>query len=91
MKKTWIVVFFFLFCICLSGGIIVERFEQDSATLSINPSLFNGLKYRNVGPSRGGRVTAVAGIPSQADTFYMGACGGGVWKTTDYGQSWINV
>jgi photosystem II stability/assembly factor-like uncharacterized protein len=36
-------------------------------------------------------VTAVAGIPSQPDTFYMGATGGGVWKTTDYGQSWANV
>jgi len=57
----------------------------------VNPDAFSGLRYRNVGPSRGGRVTAVAGIPSQPSTFYMGACGGGVWKTTDYGQSWLNV
>ncbi len=44
-----------------------------------------------IGPSRGGRVTAVAGIAEQPATFYMGATGGGVWKTTDYGQSWLNV
>ena len=55
------------------------------------PSFFQELRYRMVGPSRGGRVTAVAGVPQQTGTFYMGATGGGVWKTTDYGQSWDNV
>ena len=48
----------------------------------------NGLAYRMVGPSRGGRVTAVAGHPSHPFTFYMGATGGGVWKTEDYGTNW---
>ena len=47
--------------------------------------------YRNVGPSRGGRVTAVAGIESDPSTYYMGATGGGMWKTTDYGKSWRNI
>jgi photosystem II stability/assembly factor-like uncharacterized protein len=53
--------------------------------------LFKDLKYRCVGPSRGGRVTTVTGIASQPSVFYMGATGGGVWKTTDYGRSWANV
>lgn len=48
-------------------------------------------QYRNLGPYRGGRVTAVAGIASQPSTFYMGATGGGVWKTEDYGTTWKNV
>jgi photosystem II stability/assembly factor-like uncharacterized protein len=52
---------------------------------------FSSLEYRNVGPYRGGRVTAVAGITTQPSTFYMGATGGGVWKTEDYGTSWQNV
>jgi photosystem II stability/assembly factor-like uncharacterized protein len=56
-----------------------------------DPSFFNGLKYRCIGPSRGGRVTTVTGIASQASVFYMGATGGGVWKTTDYGRNWVNV
>ena len=49
------------------------------------------LHYRLVGPHKGSRVTAVAGIPSQLLTFYMGATGGGVWKTTDAGETWLNV
>ena len=53
--------------------------------------LFGGLRYRYVGPSRGGRVTAVAGHTSHPSTFYMGATGGGVWKTDDYGHSWRNI
>ncbi len=54
-------------------------------------ALFKEMKYRNVGPNRGGRVTAVAGIASIPGTFYAGATGGGVWKTTDYGTTWNNV
>jgi photosystem II stability/assembly factor-like uncharacterized protein len=49
---------------------------------------FSDLSYRNVGPSRGGRVTAVAGHRAHPLTFYMGATGGGVWKTEDYGTTW---
>jgi photosystem II stability/assembly factor-like uncharacterized protein len=56
-----------------------------------DPALFRGLSYRTVGPFRGGRVTAVAGHRRQPSTFYMGSTGGGVWKTTDSGRSWINI
>ncbi|MGY8779866.1 MAG: WD40/YVTN/BNR-like repeat-containing protein, partial [Longimicrobiales bacterium] len=49
---------------------------------------FSDLSYRNVGPSRGGRVTAVAGHRDHPLTFYMGATGGGVWKTENYGTNW---
>lgn len=52
---------------------------------------FDGMKYRNVGPTRGGRVTAVAGTVAAPSTFYLGASGGGIWKTEDYGTSWNNV
>ncbi len=52
---------------------------------------FSALEFRELGPFRGGRVTTVAGIASQPGTFYMGATGGGVWKTEDYGTSWKNV
>jgi photosystem II stability/assembly factor-like uncharacterized protein len=49
------------------------------------------IRYRSIGPFRGGRVTAVAGIPSQPQTYYFGATGGGIWKTTDGGFTWIPV
>ncbi len=51
----------------------------------------DGLEWRQLGPFRGGRVEAVAGDPRERNTFYMGSCGGGVWKTTDGGLFWRNV
>src|SRR5438874_7618815 len=55
---------------------------------SVDPAFFKGLHYRLVGPSRGGRVTTVTGVPSQPRTFYMGVASGGLFKTTDAGASW---
>jgi len=52
---------------------------------------FKALKYRTVGPERGGRVTTVTGTPMLPGTFYLGASGGGVWKSDDYGTTWNNV
>ena len=49
------------------------------------------LKYRNIGPFRGGRAVAVAGVTSQPSTYYFGATGGGIWKTTDGGATWLPV
>jgi photosystem II stability/assembly factor-like uncharacterized protein len=54
-------------------------------------SLFSALEWRNIGPYRGGRVTAVAGVPDQPYVYYMGATGGGVWKTVDGGMNWTPV
>jgi photosystem II stability/assembly factor-like uncharacterized protein len=58
---------------------------------SLGQSDFSFLQYRHVGPIRGGRVTAVTGIANEPSTFYMGASGGGLWKSTDYGTSWTNM
>ena len=56
-----------------------------------DPAHFDDLEYRMVGPYRGGRSTAVTGVPDQPSTYFMGATGGGVWKTTNDGQDWHNV
>jgi photosystem II stability/assembly factor-like uncharacterized protein len=56
-----------------------------------NPAVWSNMRYRMIGPERGGRVTAVTGVPSQPYTFYMGSTGGGVWKTADAGHTWANV
>ena len=54
-------------------------------------SIVAKLAWRSVGPFIGGRVVAVAGVPGQANLFYMGAVDGGVWKSTDYGIKWVNI
>ena len=57
----------------------------------VPPSMLTGLHWRDVGPMRGGRTYAVAGHPSQPDTFYMGSVGGGLWKTEDAGRTWFPI
>lgn len=56
-----------------------------------NPSLFNCMKWRMIGPYRGGRTVGACGVPQQPGVFYMGVNNGGVWKTTDYGLTWNPV
>jgi len=73
-----------------AGASSLKAQSADPNTL-YQPALFQGIKYRMVGPTRGGRVTAVAGVPSQPNVFYLGAVGGGVWRTDDYGLSWRPV
>ena len=58
---------------------------------AVDPSLLDGLEYRLVGPWRGGRVTAVTGVPGNPQRYYMGAAGGGVWKTDNAGVTWENI
>src|SRR5437763_2398247 len=54
-------------------------------------NLFSGLHWRMIGPFRAGRVNAVAGVMGQPETFYFGSVGGGVWKTTNAGRTWVPI
>src|ERR1700710_2517698 len=58
---------------------------------AVDPTLFKGMKWREIGPFRGGRVAAVTGVRGDRNTYYFGGTGGGVWKSTDAGRSWKNV
>lgn len=89
MKGKTLIVLIAVFTL-VSGSDSSVHFQYKYPDLD-SSRIFQGLKFRCIGPSRGGRVTAVAGIPSEKATFYMGASGGGVWKTVDYGVSWDNV
>jgi photosystem II stability/assembly factor-like uncharacterized protein len=64
---------------------------QSNANVIVNPTTYQDLRWRSVGPTRGGRSTAAAGVRTQPNVFYMGATGGGVWKTENYGISWVPV
>ncbi len=61
------------------------------AASALGDALFKPLKWRLVGPFRGGRAAAVTGVAGHPQTYYFGSAGGGVWKTTDGGGSWANV
>src|SRR5690348_9428076 len=65
--------------------------SQGSAADSRKNDPLKNFQYRLIGPFRGGRVGAVTGVPSQPNVFYFGATGGGVWKSTDGGENWVNV
>ncbi|RLD93941.1 MAG: glycosyl hydrolase [Bacteroidetes bacterium] len=54
-------------------------------------TIFQSVKYRNIGPFRGGRSVAASGVVNDPFTYYMGTTGGGLWKTTDAGQYWTNI
>lgn len=74
--------------------IIFTLINQDlpaQPTFQIDEKLYNSLEWRNVGPFRGGRSCAVAGVSGKPNLFYFGATGGGVWKTTDGGRHWENI
>ncbi len=54
----------------------------------VDSTVYGGLRWRSIGPFRGGRVNGVSGVPGQPNTFYFGSVGGGVWKTTNAGRTW---
>jgi photosystem II stability/assembly factor-like uncharacterized protein len=56
-----------------------------------DPQLYSGLRWRMIGPFRGGRVNSVTGVPGQPNTFYFGSVGGGVWKSTNAGRTWLPI
>jgi photosystem II stability/assembly factor-like uncharacterized protein len=70
---------------------LILLFASISSFAEFNESQFESLKWREIGPYRGGRSAAVAGIPQDRETFYFGSTGGGVWKTGNGGGSWQNV
>ena len=53
-----------------------------------DPAVFNAMKWRMIGPHRGGRTVGAVGVPQQPNVFYIGVNNGGVWKTTDAGRTW---
>jgi photosystem II stability/assembly factor-like uncharacterized protein len=88
-----------IFLFFATSGIALFSFSQKTkqgntavpATTNEDEVLFSKVKYRLIGPFRGGRSAAATGSYKNKNTFYFGATGGGVWKTTDGGSNWMNI
>jgi photosystem II stability/assembly factor-like uncharacterized protein len=70
---------------------VAQLQAQTGSNAVVDPKLYQDLRWRSVGPHRGGRSTAAVGVRTQPNVFYMGATGGGVWKTENYGITWLPV
>ena len=70
---------------------IISFISISLSAQNIDPSLFSAMKYRMIGPFRGGRTVGAVGVPQQPNVFYIGVNNGGVWKTTDYGRTWFPI
>lgn len=81
-------IFFLLALFSVSTSTKAQQTPTPTSTPASDSDPLKALQWRLIGPFRGGRVTAVAGVPSQPMVYYFGATGGGVWKTTDGGINW---
>jgi photosystem II stability/assembly factor-like uncharacterized protein len=80
-----------LIAFTLMGLVAIEIVAQPPSSDQVSAGLLAGLRWRDVGPMRGGRTYGVAGHADQPDTFYFGSVGGGVWKTENAGRTWIPI
>ena len=72
-------------------AIILVSVVINFAHAQVDPALFKSMKWRMIGPHRGGRTVGAVGVPQQPNVFYIGVNNGGVWKTTDYGRTWVPI
>ncbi|SMD43043.1 BNR/Asp-box repeat-containing protein [Aquiflexum balticum DSM 16537] len=77
--------------ILVIGLLFSFGFQMEGWSQTYNEKIYDAVQWRLVGPHRGGRSATVAGVASERNTFYFGATGGGVWKTTDGGKTWGNI
>jgi photosystem II stability/assembly factor-like uncharacterized protein len=74
--------------VLLTAVAVFFSFNSFTPAQKVDPSLYQSMKWRMIGPFRGGRTVGAVGIPSQPNVFYIGVNNGGVWKTTDAGRTW---
>src|SRR5437773_9261597 len=71
--------------------VVFAAFSSVIFAQQVDPSLYQSMRWRSIGPFRGGRTVGSAGVPGQPNLFYIGVNNGGVWKTNDYGRTWIPI
>ena len=91
LKAKILFTTFLLFTLTNNSLEAQSRKRANKNKITYSEATYESLKYRSLGPHRGGRSAAVTGVPGNSNLFYFGATGGGVWKTEDGGQSYENI
>ena len=88
-------IFFLAVCLLFATADKVNAQKRQKKQKTQEPlfaeKYYDAMQWRNIGPFRGGRSAAVTGVPGKANLYYFGATGGGVWRTTDAGNTWDNI
>ncbi len=82
MKNFTKIISFCIALLCNANFLLAQQYDA---------ALFNRIKWRMIGPYRGGRTVGAVGVPQQPNVFYIGVNNGGVWKTTDFGRTWFPI
>jgi hypothetical protein len=90
MKATILKLFLLFFFFGIYTETNAQR-NKKSADTEIDQEAYAALKYRLIGPFRGGRSAAVTGVPGEPNLFYFGSTGGGIWRSTDGARTWENI
>ena len=75
----------------LSSAFFAFALLLNSGSLFAQSSQFGEFRWRDIGPYRGGRIKAATGVPQQPNTFYIGVVNGGIFRTTDFGRTWVQI
>jgi photosystem II stability/assembly factor-like uncharacterized protein len=81
----------FRFALVLLSLLVSFGLPSTAGAQELTPKLYDSMRWRMIGPFRGGRTVGAVGVPSQPNVFYIGVNNGGVWKTNDYGRTWIPI
>ena len=90
-NNNFVRVFVNLSLIFFATNVFAQRKKRNSKLFNYKPEVHESLKYREIGPFRGGRSAAVTGVKDKPNLYYFGATGGGVWKTIDAGKTYENI
>ncbi len=85
MKKTFLFIFLFI------NHFLFAQQSKINSSVSFDPTIYEGIKWRELGPFRGGRSCTVTGVKGKPNLYYFGGVGGGVWSSNDAGQTWGNI
>ncbi len=91
MKKIFLVAMMMTLVVFYGESQRNRKSKSTNSSPGYSTKLYEGMQWRNIGPFRGGRSAAVTGVPGKPNLYYMGATGGGVWRTKDGGQIWENI